>query len=97
MAYLLQLFAQFTPNQRKLNCFQHRLFCRNRRFDSNSVNHNFSNTVCEKQKKTIGKLLLVQTPQPNLNLNQSQNQKHTILQKLLQDEVAGPYSLLLLI
>jgi hypothetical protein len=43
------------------------------------------------------KLELVQSPQPTCNPNQQPNQKSNRLQKVLEDEVAGQHSLLLLI
>jgi hypothetical protein len=39
----------------------------------------------------------VESPQPICNPNQLQNKKSDILQKVLEDEVVGPVSLLLLI
>jgi hypothetical protein len=43
------------------------------------------------------KQLLVQSPQPTSNPNQTHNQKQPFLQRLLDDEVVGLASLLLLI
>jgi hypothetical protein len=40
---------------------------------------------------------VVQSPQPTSNPNQTQNQKQLFLQTLLEDEVVGLTSLLLLI
>jgi hypothetical protein len=42
-------------------------------------------------------VLLVQSPQPTSNPNQTQNQKQAFLHKVLEDEVVGLASLLLLI
>jgi hypothetical protein len=42
-------------------------------------------------------MLLVVTPQPAGNPNKTQNQKQAILHKVMEDEVVGVASLLLLI
>jgi hypothetical protein len=40
-------------------------------------------------------LLVVLSPQPTLNPNPTLNQKQLILQKVIEDDVAGQHSLLL--
>jgi hypothetical protein len=49
------------------------------------------------RKSRFLSVLVVVTPQPTINANQTLNKKRLFLQKVLEDEVAGMHSLLLLI
>jgi hypothetical protein len=50
-----------------------------------------------KKERLFSQLLLVLSPQPNSNPKQLLNQKQLFLPKVIEDEVAGQYSLHLLI
>jgi len=49
------------------------------------------------KNRLLNKLNLVVSPQPTSNKNQALNQKRLFLHKVIEDEVAAPCSLLLLI